>query len=152
MAPIGLVPEPCEPVGSAASRGKAGSGPSTEPVGETTVPAPTAKPGPTMYATAQITALGRYASWASSSSPAPTRPGPSRPYTALNWRSWLASAAAAVRRPAALSTASDPADPARIDRDRPDIRLPSVRQDATPRAAPNHAATKATANPARTAC
>jgi hypothetical protein len=34
------------PGGSAASIGKAGSGPSAEPVGATTVPAPNANPGP----------------------------------------------------------------------------------------------------------
>src|ERR1035441_432709 len=34
------------PAGSAASIGKAGTAPSTEPVGVTTVPAPNAKPGP----------------------------------------------------------------------------------------------------------
>ena len=39
-------PADLAPDGSAASIGKAGSGPSAEPVGATTVPAPNANPGP----------------------------------------------------------------------------------------------------------
>src|SRR6185437_3709574 len=47
------------PTGSAASIGKAGSLPSAEPAGDTAVPMPNAKPGPSMYATDQITEFGR---------------------------------------------------------------------------------------------
>src|SRR5579875_1448112 len=47
------------PVGRAASIGNAGSAPSADPVGATMVPAPNAKPGPSAYATAQMTAFGR---------------------------------------------------------------------------------------------
>jgi len=43
-----LAPDPDPPTGSAASSGNAGSVPTTDPVGATTVPAPTAKPGPSM--------------------------------------------------------------------------------------------------------
>ena len=46
------------PDGIAASIGNMGSGPSAAPVGATTVPAPNAKPGPSVKHTAQITALG----------------------------------------------------------------------------------------------
>ncbi len=57
--PSQLGPDPCAPAGRAASSGNAGIGPSTEPVGAATVPAPTANPGPSMYAIAHTTALGR---------------------------------------------------------------------------------------------
>ena len=42
MAHSGVGPSP----GSAASSGKAGTGPSATTLGDTTVPVPTAKPGP----------------------------------------------------------------------------------------------------------
>ena len=47
------------PTGSAASIGKAGTAPSADPDGETAVPMPNAKPGPSMYAIAQMTEFGR---------------------------------------------------------------------------------------------
>src|SRR5689334_13988458 len=48
-----------DPTGSAASIGKAGSAPRADPDGETAVPMPNEKPGPSMYATAQMTEFGR---------------------------------------------------------------------------------------------
>ena len=48
--------------------------------------------------------------------------------------------------------AIEPAEPARMDRDRADMSAPSRRHDAAPRAAPNQVATKATTKPPSTAC
>src|ERR1700722_15973046 len=101
---------------------------------------------------AQRTAFGRYASWASRSRPEPTSPGLSWLYIAVNTCPWLAIDTAVVSAPAAASTTSEPAAPARIDRDRADISAPSLRHGASARAAPNQVATNATANPARIAC
>src|SRR5215472_13252712 len=63
------------PTGSAASAGNAGTAPRADPDGETAVPRPNENPGPSMYAIAQMTEFGRYASPASSSSADPPAPG-----------------------------------------------------------------------------
>ena len=64
-------------LGTAANSGNAGSAPALTPNIETEVVPPMAKPGPTSYPTAQIRALGRYATPSSRRNTLPSRPGPS---------------------------------------------------------------------------
>ena len=140
------------PDGRAASIGKTGSAPSDEPVGATAVPAPNANPGPSTYATAQMIALGAYASWASSSSTAPAGPGARASAAALTSGRCIASDTPARAAPTAVSRAEAPSMPRTIDRGRAGIKLASRDHGARPRAAPSPPATKASRNDATTAC
>src|SRR5690606_30680980 len=153
--------------GSAASGGKAGTASRNTPAGDTLVPAPTEKPGPTAYATPQITAFGRNASSTSSRRTPPTTPGARRSYRWSAADMFIASDAPTSTAPDASSTDSAPATPITSERGRsgssrssapsPD-RARGPRAAAatcaatTARAAPRPPGTTATRNPATTAC